>query len=184
MSTAAPLPWYRHFWPWFVLGLLGISVTGSLTTVYIAVSGRDPEVRGTWSRDAKAVVLDDAAERLARSLALSAALVVAVDHERLDVTLDAAPGLAPESIAILLVHPTLAGRDLELVATRTEGHLYTAALPPTFEGRSVQGRYQVSIRGRTAPVAGSDGEDWKLAAPIEIVPGEPARIGSPRSDPR
>ena len=44
MNAAAGLPWYRHFWPWFVVGLLGISVIGSLTTVYIAVSGRDPEV--------------------------------------------------------------------------------------------------------------------------------------------
>jgi hypothetical protein len=33
---AIPSPWYRHFWPWFVVGLLGVSIAGSLTTVVIA----------------------------------------------------------------------------------------------------------------------------------------------------
>jgi hypothetical protein len=38
-------PWYRYFWPWFIVGLLGISVAGSLLTVAIAVDGADPDVR-------------------------------------------------------------------------------------------------------------------------------------------
>ena len=31
-------PWYRHFWPWFLVGLLGISVVASLWTVNVAFS--------------------------------------------------------------------------------------------------------------------------------------------------
>ncbi len=29
--------WYRHFWPWFIVGLLVVSVVGSLLTVHLAI---------------------------------------------------------------------------------------------------------------------------------------------------
>ena len=35
-------PWYRHFWPWFILALLGSSISASLYTVYLAVSTAEP----------------------------------------------------------------------------------------------------------------------------------------------
>ena len=39
-------PWYRYFWPWFVLALLGAAVSGSLYTLYLAsttAEAVDPE---------------------------------------------------------------------------------------------------------------------------------------------
>jgi hypothetical protein len=46
MIARAPAgsPWYRNSWPWFIVGLLGISVLGSLATVYIAYTHRDIEI--------------------------------------------------------------------------------------------------------------------------------------------
>lgn len=38
-------PWYRNFWPWFIVVLLGVSVFGSLATVAIAVWHADVDVR-------------------------------------------------------------------------------------------------------------------------------------------
>ncbi len=37
--------WYYHFWPWFIVILLGLSVVGSLFTVAIAYQYRDVDVR-------------------------------------------------------------------------------------------------------------------------------------------
>ena len=36
IEEAGTGPWYRHFWPWFLVGLLGISVAASLWTVTVA----------------------------------------------------------------------------------------------------------------------------------------------------
>jgi uncharacterized membrane protein YadS len=45
MSRAvAESPWYRHFWPWFVVGLLGVSIAGSLATVVVAFNLGDLEL--------------------------------------------------------------------------------------------------------------------------------------------
>ena len=42
--------WYRHPWVWFIVGLLGISVIGSLYTVSIAYSLGDIEVSAESAR--------------------------------------------------------------------------------------------------------------------------------------
>jgi len=42
MSDEEIQPWYRHFWPWFIIVLLGSAVTASLYTVYLAVSTAEP----------------------------------------------------------------------------------------------------------------------------------------------
>ncbi len=34
-------PWYRHLWPWIVIGLVGSAVVGSLTSAYLAVHTDD-----------------------------------------------------------------------------------------------------------------------------------------------
>ena len=46
MIARAPAgsPWYRNSWPWFIVALLGISVVGSLATVYVAFVHRDIEI--------------------------------------------------------------------------------------------------------------------------------------------
>jgi hypothetical protein len=45
--SESPTPWFHHFWPWFIVALLGISVLGSLTTVAIAYRYGDVEVLRT-----------------------------------------------------------------------------------------------------------------------------------------
>lgn len=40
-SGALGTPWYRQFWPWFLIALPAVSVVFSFATLYIAVSGAD-----------------------------------------------------------------------------------------------------------------------------------------------
>jgi len=35
------LPWYRYFWPWFVLALLASAVSGSVVSAWLAVHTTD-----------------------------------------------------------------------------------------------------------------------------------------------
>lgn len=42
MSALTPAaPWYRHFWPWFIIALLGGAVTGSFVSLYLALHAPD-----------------------------------------------------------------------------------------------------------------------------------------------
>lgn len=42
MSERDTQPWYRQFWPWFIIVLIGSGVSASLYTVYLAVSTAEP----------------------------------------------------------------------------------------------------------------------------------------------
>ena len=50
MSEQDSKPWYRYFWPWFVIGLLASSVSASLYSVYLAVSTAEPVLTETHDR--------------------------------------------------------------------------------------------------------------------------------------
>jgi len=42
MSTLkVALPWYRHFWPWFIIAMLASAVTGSFVSLYFALHTND-----------------------------------------------------------------------------------------------------------------------------------------------
>lgn len=46
--TLDSVSWYKQFWPWLLIALLGVSVISSLVFVYIATSNQDPVVDGNY----------------------------------------------------------------------------------------------------------------------------------------
>ena len=42
MTEMDSKPWYRYFYPWLVIVLLGAAVSGSLYTLYLASSTSEP----------------------------------------------------------------------------------------------------------------------------------------------
>ena len=57
-----PTPWYRQFWPWFLIGIPLLGMVLSTITAVTAIVGADEEVRDTetpmsktsWSQDPSA----------------------------------------------------------------------------------------------------------------------------------
>lgn len=44
-DTVEQPPWYRQFWPWFLIALPLSAVIASGVTVYLAVSAPDPIIK-------------------------------------------------------------------------------------------------------------------------------------------
>ena len=40
MNSASSV-WYRHFWPWFLVGMLSAAVTASFVSLYFALRTTD-----------------------------------------------------------------------------------------------------------------------------------------------
>jgi len=55
----APRPWYREFWPWFIIALLSSVVIASLFTVVLAFKHSDEPASGDYKRDGLGVVDGD-----------------------------------------------------------------------------------------------------------------------------
>ena len=118
-------PWYRQFWPWFLIALPATVVVASLITVYIAFKHQDPLVVDSYYRDGLAInqVLEQ--DRLAAQLGLSAEVRLDPESGELFITLLGAD-TPPKQLTVMLLHPTNQDRDRELLMSAiTAGHYRT-----------------------------------------------------------
>ena len=156
------LPWYKHFWPWFIIVLLGAVVTASMFTLHLASQGNDSLViEGSAGTD---VVTERnlAAQMAAMDLGLSAELVIDVDTGNVQVTLTSG-SLAenPSTLGLWLSHPTFADRDERTTLTTA---------PPDASGRLTWvGTVLDTPIGKRYLVL-NDGDRWRLNGVWE---GEP-----------
>jgi hypothetical protein len=155
-------PWYRHFWPWFIIVLLGAAVTASLYTLVIASQGNDSLV---VDGDAGTDVVTERnikARMTAMDMGLAAELVMDVGTADVQVTL--VSGSLPENpptLELWFSHPTFADRDER--TTVTIG-------PPDASGRLVWVGKLLEIPIGKRYVVLSEGDNWRLNGVWE---GEP-----------
>jgi len=147
-------PWYRQFWPWFLICLPASAVIASLYTVSLAVRTTDSLI--ITSDDGMDVVAERhrAAEGLASALGLRARIDIDLESGAIVATLTAeSPADWPKTLDLLLSHPAFAGRDrtITLTASRPD-----EAGNPTWSGHFVgvpDGRWYLVL---------ADGDAWRL----------------------
>ena len=149
------LPWYKQFWPWFIIALPASAVIAGLTTVWIAMQGDDSLVYK--SDDGINVVTERnlAAERTANASGLTANVMIDAETGAVTTSLTAESEL-PETntVRLELLHPTRQHLDLEAELVRA---MANSAGEPTWAGHFVklpEGRYYVVL---------SSGNDWRLS---------------------
>lgn len=157
MHEQDSLPWYKQFWPWFLILLPGSAVVASLYTVSLAVRTTDSLV--TASDAGMDVVAERhlAAENSARALGLVATIVIDRGSGAVHATL-AGDSISdvPDRLELLLSHPTRAERDVTATlhaAIRRDG-------VPAWTGHVLQvpaGRWYVVLTP-----AGDARDAWRL----------------------
>jgi hypothetical protein len=148
-------PWYRQFWPWFIIALPASAVVAGLYTLWLAGQSADSLV--IQSGEGVNVVTERylAAEKAAADLGLTATVNLRADTGAVVVTLPAGlPDDVPPPLELRLQHPTLAARDavveLQAAITNADGE-------PTWSGNFTArptGRYYVIL---------SAGDAWRLS---------------------
>ena len=154
MSEEDAKPWYRQFWPWFIICLPASAVIASLYTVSLAVRTTDSLV--VTSEDGMDIVTERhlSAERRARDLGLRARLQIDPTSGALLVTVVASkPVEWPKTLELLLSHPTLAHRDRAV--------MMTAALPDA-DGNPTWSGHLLDVPGGRWYVVLNDGDNWRL----------------------
>jgi hypothetical protein len=151
----APVPWYRQFWPWFVISLPASAVVAGLTTVWIAFENRHDLVQDSWYKDG--VAINQHLERQQRAIDLGIRLSLQLDRDagRASAFLEGRALQPPPLLSLTLLHPTLPARDTVMtLALMPDGH-YAATT-----GAIREGRYRAQL---SAP-----GGDWQLDGDIDI----------------
>jgi hypothetical protein len=152
MTESAQIPWYRQFWPWFLMVPPAAAVLGGFLTAFLA-GGPPSLVVDDYGQIAMATETRAARDAMATRLGLSADLVFGAQSPEslrsIEIRLVSDTGTAlPDQISVRLIHPTLERLDRRVTLERDGGH-YRG----TIERPAV--RYRVQVE---------DGEGtWRLA---------------------
>ncbi len=148
-------PWYRQFWPWFVIAFPATAVVAGVITIFIAFNNADSLVNDSYYRDGLAINQRLAQDVAATRLNLSAELYI--DDLSGEVMINLIGDLTPpETIELLLLHPGDAKRDLSILLKRVSDNRYRADLE-----QLPQQRYYLRVQ------ASADGE-WRLNGEINF----------------
>lgn len=155
MTTAIPgtdtKPWYRHFWPWFLMALPACVVVAGLATGFIANRHADDLVVDDYYKDGLAINLQLAKKQRATELGLSAQLHFSGDI----VTVELTGPVRDSGLLLLLSHPLEADRDFSVPLVRVEPNVYRGSL-----GREVGPHWYWILQGLRR-------DDWRLDGAVQ-----------------
>jgi hypothetical protein len=95
-------PWYKHFWPLFMFGLISMVVVASLTTVYIAIDGSDDLVNDNYYKDGLGINMQ--LEESALASQLNARAVASINDNAIALQLELDTN-APSQLIMQFSHP-------------------------------------------------------------------------------
>ncbi len=117
-------PWYRQFWPWFLILLPATVVVAALTTVVIANRGADDLVADDYYRDGLAINRQLERRQRAEELGLEARLII--DGLRVEAVIRGP--VEAETLELTLSHPLEADRDFTVSLRAVGGGHYLGQL--------------------------------------------------------
>ncbi|MEI6413064.1 MAG: FixH family protein [Pseudomonadota bacterium] len=118
MNDTIDLPWYRQFWPWFLIAIPATSVMVGTVLLYFALNAPDPLVVDDYYKAGLATNQDLARDHMAEQLSLRAELQFLAFPGQVRLSL---AGNGIDSLAALhlkLLHPTRAGYDVTIPLNR------------------------------------------------------------------
>jgi hypothetical protein len=145
------IPWYRQFWPWYIIGLLFLGVFGSGVLVISAIDHQDPIVVDDYYKEGLAINRTLDRQRAAVAMGLQAQADFDASKGVLSVRLSAKHEITAPTLKLFFMHATLANRDYHVKLTRQGADLYQAQV------KSLQpGNYDLKLE--------PEDEVWRLDA--------------------
>ncbi|MCE9665427.1 FixH family protein [Halomonas sp. M5N1S17] len=133
MTMTTPTPWYKQFWPWFLLGLLFTSIFGSSTLAVMAVRTADGLVQQDYYEHGRAINMVLAKQQRAHELDLAAEL--RIDPMTSDIIVQLQGEERPERLYLKLIFPTVGGRDQDIVLEHVRDGRYLGQAPDNLRYR-------------------------------------------------
>ena len=144
-------PWYRQFWPWFLMAGPAIVVVAAIASAWIAVSSSDGLVADEYYKEGLKASETLAKSDRARVLGIAAHMSLGQDELRL--RLSGKPDFVmPPKLDATLSHPTRAGVDQHVNLELKDG-VYAGAL-------------NLPTSGHWLLLIEDDAKTWRLMATV------------------
>lgn len=146
------LPWYKQFWPWFLIVLPMCAVIASLTTLKIALDNSDSLVADEYYKEGKGINMDLRKIKYAQQIGMK--FLIKVNDESLLITQQGGPEYRA-ALNVKFYHPTIEEKDFNVQATADANYVYRIPLT-----EAISGPWEVRIEG-------FDGK-WRIQQRIDI----------------
>lgn len=150
-------PWYKQFWPWFILSPLLIVICAGFWMLYMAIVTNDGVIVDNFYKDGLGIEVRTEQDALARNLGLNANLDWSSQQLRLQ--LRGVNTGYPNQLSLLVVFPTKSSRDVEIVLAHQGAGIYTGKIP-----EPITGKRQLQLQ----PIVDTDEAQWRLHAQVEL----------------
>lgn len=147
-------PWYRQFWPWFLIAGPATVVVAAFVSAWIAVSSDDGLVSDEYYKEGLKASETLAKSDHARDLGLVARMSLAQDALRIRLSASSTGFVAPPMLRATLSHPTRAGVD-QYIDLNKAGEFYAGAL-----NLPSSGHWLILIE--------DDAKTWRLMASVQL----------------
>lgn len=126
MNEPAPVtPWYKQFWPWFLISLPMSAVIASMITINLAITDVDGLVKDDHYKQGLAINQDKARKHMAENLGVQAQTIVDINTGTIKTILnDAAIGNL-DKLQVNMIHPTRVNNDMSIILDRMDTNTYT-----------------------------------------------------------
>ena len=158
------LPWYKEFWPWFIIGMLSFSVVLGLSMLTISIRNADSLVVDNYYDAGKGINTSLVREKLAEQLNITGTLSLDTETGQIELTLTG--DSRPQHLVLNLISPTQVERDRRIVMQPISGDLYRGLLQ-----EDIQGRRFVEVLGL------EDGAEWRLFEEHTLINGQAITLG-------
>jgi len=186
-----PPPWYRQFWPWFLIALPSTVVVACFFMLYLAIKYSDDLVSDNYYRDGLAINLVLTQDIRATELGLSANLNFdassdeAIDVLALTLSSSIETFVMPTELNLYLLHPGDASADHVVQLTAAGDGRFRGQLP-TLPAQSFYLRLVPAEIIKSAPAQERlQSAAWRLAGEVDFtgshiveLRAEPERLNS------
>ncbi|RDV24130.1 hypothetical protein DXV75_15690 [Alteromonas aestuariivivens] len=146
-------PWYKQFWPWFLITIPVVSFTMGFVMLHLATSTENSLVVDDYYKEGKAINARLDKVEQAKRLGITTDLTI----EDGSIALKFHSGIPADGEALKLrfYHVTLADQDTSVMLTRDAQGIYRG-----FSERNLSGKWQLSL----TPMD----ENWKIQKTLNL----------------
>jgi hypothetical protein len=126
-------PWYKQFWPWFLISLPLSVVIASLVTINIAIESDDGLVSDDYYKEGLAIHKNADSAARAKALGIVGSLGYDADTGAITLALDQ-PFPGDAALSLQVTHPTLPDQDQSIQLSRLDEARFAGRLEPLGPG--------------------------------------------------
>ncbi len=152
MDTTDTTPWYKQFWPWFVICIPLSSVIVAVFQVYFALNSPRDLVKDNYYKEGLGINQELGRKQLASDLGISAKLTI--DNLTGEIIVASQNAVNP-SLTLNFYHVASAEKDFNVALQKISDNQYRGSLK-----KSISGNWNVSIESE---------KGWKLSGRLDLT---------------